>query len=85
MSADEERALLLEGANRIRIELARNLLAEAGIPCVVEGPDFDVAELGSAAHDMIRGQDLLVPRSALERARSILDQAWGGEPPAFPA
>ena len=77
MNADEEPALLIEGANTITIDLARNLLAEAGIPCVVEGPDFDVAELGRTAHDMIRGQNVFVPRSALERAEAVLEEAWG--------
>ena len=81
MTANQDRALLLRGANGIEIELARGLLSDAGIPCVTSGPDFDMAELGRAAHDMIRGQDLFVPASALERAREVLDEAWGDGPP----
>ena len=73
----KDRSLLLEGASRVEIDLAQSLLKEGGIPSVVEGPDFDVAELGRAAHDMIRGQNLYVPTSTLERARAVLDTAWG--------
>ena len=75
-----KKALLLTGANTIQIDLARTLLEEAGIPFVLEGPDFDVAELGRGAHDMIRGQNLFVPAEQYERARELLDSAWeGGE------
>jgi hypothetical protein len=77
MTASEERALLLANANTIDVELVRGLLSAADIPCVIEGPDFDVAELGRSAHDMIRGQSVFVPRSALERAQEVLDRAWG--------
>ena len=73
----DDKALLIEGADGIEVALARNLLAEAGIPCIVQGPDFDVAELGRAAHDMVRGQNVFVPASALERARALLEAAWG--------
>jgi len=74
---DDEFALLLESVNKIEADLAQNLLKEAGIPSMTKGPDFDVAELGRSAHDMIRGQDLYVPASALERARAVLEHAWG--------
>jgi len=75
----DDPAVLLEAANPTVLELARGLLAEAGIPCLVQGPDFDVAELGLAAHQSVRGGDLLVPASALERARAVLEEAWGSE------
>lgn len=77
--ADRDIALLLEGVDSIESELAKNLLADAGIPVLTKGPDFDIAELGRAAHDMVRGIDLYVPRSALELARSILEEAWSRE------
>lgn len=76
-SGGEDRAVLLEGASMVEVDLARGLLAEAGIPCVVVGPDFDVAELGRAVHDTIRGRTVVVPRSALARARAVLAAAWG--------
>lgn len=77
--ANKEIVLLLRGVGTIESELAKNLLADAGIPCLTKGPDFDVAELGAAAHGMVRGIDLYVPKSALELARSILDEAWARE------
>jgi len=77
MKEDEEVALLREALDQVECDLARNLLGEAGIPCLVEGPDFDIAELGRSAHANVRGQSLYVPRSALERARRVLEQAWG--------
>lgn len=74
---DADFALLLEGVNKVQADLAKNLLDAAGIPSLQKGPDFDVAELGRAAHDMIRGVDVYVPRSALERAQVLLEEAWG--------
>ncbi len=73
----DEYAPLLEGANAIEAQMAKNLLTEAGIPCFLHGQDFDVAELGQAAHDMIRGTTVFVPPSALESARAVLEGAWG--------
>ena len=77
MREDEDIALLLESLNGTEADLAKNVLGAAGIPCLLEGPDFDIAELGRPAHDMIRGQNLYVPRSALEQARDLLKEAWG--------
>ena len=76
----EDFALLLEAANPEEVEMARGLLASAGIPCLVHGPDFDVAELGTAAHAVIRHQNVYVPNSAFEQASTILAEAWGTEP-----
>jgi hypothetical protein len=70
-------ARLLEAADLVAIELARNLLDEAGIPSLVHGPDFDMAELGVAAHHAVRRRDLYVPRRALARAQAVLERAWG--------
>lgn len=79
---DQDIVLLLEGIDSIEASMAKNLLEEEGIPSLTKGPDFDVAELG-AAHDMVRGTDLYVPRKALERARAILKGAlkktWGSQ------
>lgn len=74
---DEEFAVLLEDIPGIEADMAKNLLQEAGIPCLLHGQDFDVAELGHAAHSAVRGRTVLVPKTALERARSLLEQAWG--------
>lgn len=78
----DDRRLLVEAADYVELQMVKGILAGEGIPCVVEGPDFDVAELGRAAHDMLRGQDVYVPASAYERAKAALDEAFGApEPP----
>ena len=79
MTRTDEPALLLASVDGIKAELAKNLLGEAGIPVIAHGPDFDVAELGSFAHNMLRGTNLFVRSSELERAREILREAWGDD------
>ena len=76
---DEEFALLLEAASPTEVEMARGLLDSAGIPCLVHGPDFDVAEMGTAAHHVVRRQNVYVPLAAFEQANSILAEAWGDD------
>lgn len=76
---DEDFALLLDGINTVEANLAHGLLEGARIPSLRHGPDFDVAELGRAAHDNLRGTSLFVPREALERAVAVLEAAWGAE------
>ena len=75
--ASSEHDLLLDTVDPVTADLARSLLKEAGIPSLLHGPDFDVAELGTAAHQTLRGTSVYVPRGALERARAVLDEAWG--------
>lgn len=70
-------AVLIASAGPVDTDQARQLLAERGIPSLVHGPDFDVAELGTAVHQTVRGADLLVPCEALERALAVLREAWG--------
>lgn len=81
---DQGLAVVADGLNGVSLVLAKNVLEVAGIPCMIHRPDFDVAELGLAAHDQIRGGVLVVPRALLERARAALDEAWGPEGPAAP-
>ena len=38
---------------------------------------FDVAEIGRAAHDMLRGSKILVPFSALDEAKALMEGTWG--------
>ena len=83
-------ALILRAAGSVEADLARGLLEAAGIPALLHGPDFDVAELGAAVHHMVRGRDLYVPRELRERALDVLREAWGaldedGHPLAPPA
>ncbi len=75
----EEFDIAIDGLDGFSLAMARNLLDAAGIPSLGDGPDFDVAELGRAAHDQIRGSKLLVPKGAGERAKEILREAWGDE------
>ena len=75
MELQDDEAVLLEDATRAEIDLAKNLLEVAGIPSVVAGHHYDVAEL--AAHNVFRGRGLIVPRAMLEQARAVLKQAWG--------
>lgn len=75
---DEEFALLASNLDELEVGMLRSLLEAAAIPCLVHGPDFDIAELG-ASHALLRGRDVLVPPSALERARAVLEEAGWGE------
>lgn len=79
MSYDRDFDLVLEAATPTELVLARQLLEDAGIPSMAHGPDFDVAELGAAAHSIVRRQSLYVPKDAGERARAILRDAWSGQ------
>ena len=74
---EQEHARLLEAADAVELELAQGLLEAAGIPSLAHGPDFDMAELGTAVHQALRRRDLYVPRASLEAARAILQRAWG--------
>ncbi len=76
---DEEFCLLLEGVPQLEAELARGVLEAADIPCLIQGPDFDVAELGVAAHGALRGTNVYVPRQAEAAARKALEHAWPEE------
>lgn len=58
-------------------ELAREILAGAGIPSMLSGPDFDIAELGPAAHATVRRADLYVPKGVRSAARAVMVEAWG--------
>jgi hypothetical protein len=71
--------LLLSAVDPFEGEMARSLLAGEGIPSMLRGPDFDVAELGVAAHAVVRHPDLFVPKGARGAARAILVEAWGEE------
>ncbi len=83
MSTDPAFAVLLDNVNGIEADMARGLLEAAGIPSTTSNPDFDVAELSRAAHDMIRGTAVLVPQSALADAQRVLEEA-GWNTPAEP-
>jgi hypothetical protein len=71
--------LLLEAPHPVEAELARGMLADAGIPVLVHGGDFDVAELGSATHAMLRRPDVYVPKGMKGRAEEVLREAGYSE------
>jgi len=73
----EEFALVLKEGDAFEVDMARSLLREADIPHMAHGPDFDVIEMGVAAHNMTRGTNLYVPRELRGRARDVLRAAWG--------
>ncbi len=83
---EDEHARLLTSADAVELHLAQELLESAGIPSLAHGPDFDLAELGTAVHDVLRRRDLYVPHACLAEARAVLERAWGpaGDPPARP-
>jgi hypothetical protein len=71
--------LLLAAVDPLEGEMARSVLESEGIPSLLDGQDFDAAELGSSAHRMIRHPDLFVPKGSRDAARAILVEAWGEE------
>jgi hypothetical protein len=75
----DDYALLIEAVEPIELDLALGLLEQAGIPTLVHGGDFDLAELGLAAHNATRRPNLYVPHLLRGRARAVLDEAWGAE------
>lgn len=82
MSNTSDFDLLLEAVTPTEAEMVKGLLAEAGIPCLVHTGDFDMAEMGKAAHDSVRHPDVYVPKGAGEAAKAILDEAWADRAPA---
>jgi len=84
-SIEGEIAVLLDTVGPISAGLAAGLLEEAGIPSTTGGPDFDIAELGTAAHSFTRGVTVLVPKTAFDKARALLDEAWGAGAAEAPA
>ena len=80
-SPSDDFACLLETPSPVEADLARGLLDEAGIPCMLHGRDADFAEWGASAHQALTRPSLYVPRSALEEAQAVLAAAWGTPPP----
>ena len=68
-------ALLLAAPDPVEADLARGLLAAAGIPSMLQEQDLGATVyLGLG----VSRPDVLVPRSALGRARDLLREAWNG-------
>ena len=73
----DDYACLLDSVGLIEAQLARELLAEQGIPCLLHGPDFNFAEMGPASHAAVRGVSVYVTHGALAEAQGLLRAAWG--------
>jgi hypothetical protein len=72
--------LLLEAPDATEAALAKDLLEEAGIPSLLAGRDRAIADLGSAAHNMLTQPDLFVPKGMRAQAQAVLDRSWSTEP-----
>lgn len=70
--------LLLSAPDPFEAEMARAVLASHGIPSFAVGADRGLCDLGGMAHAVVSRPDLLVPRGMGERARELLEEAWGG-------
>lgn len=75
-SLQDDYDLLLSAPSPVEAALAKDLLAERGIPSFTHGRDRDLAELGSGAHNSLTRPDVYVPKGMRARARAILDEAW---------
>lgn len=79
-SLENDYDLLLSAPNPVEAALAKDLLAEHGIPSFTSGLDRDMAELGSGVHNAIARPDVYVPKGMRERAQAVLKEAWETEP-----
>jgi len=75
-SLQDDYDLLLSAPSPVEAALAKDLLAERGIPSFTHGRDRDIAQLGSGAHASLTRPDVYVPKGMREEARAILDEAW---------
>ena len=81
-SPSDDFALLLSDADRTTIALARGLLEAEGIPSLaqnVENLAARVLRLDLGEGTLALRERLFVPKSAHERAESLLREAWGAE------
>lgn len=76
-SIPHDHDLLLEAPSPTDASLAQELLESRGIPSVLYGADRYNLAFGASANQLTR-PDLYVPKGMRERARAVLDEAWGG-------
>jgi hypothetical protein len=75
-SPRDEFDLLLSAPTAVEADMAREILAQRGIPTFLHGKDRDLAELGAAVHSAYTQPDLYVPKGRRAEAQAILDEAW---------
>lgn len=68
--------LLLAAPDPFVAEMARGVLADAGIPSLIHGRDINVGELGASVQRAFTRPDLFVPKGAGARARVLLEEAF---------
>ncbi|MBK7874905.1 MAG: DUF2007 domain-containing protein [Planctomycetes bacterium] len=79
-SLNDDYDLLLTAPNPVEAALAKDLLAEHGIPSFTHGFDRDLADLGTGVHNAISRPNVYVPKGQRERAQAILAEAWDARP-----
>lgn len=79
-SLHDDYDLLLTAPNPVEAALAKDLLAEHGIPSFTHGFDRDLADLGTGVHNAISRPNVYVPKGMRERAQALLAETWDAEP-----
>jgi len=77
VSAPEDPEVVFESAEPMEVAMGMQLLQEAGIPCAVSGQgasSYLTAVFGEALAGV---QVIEVPPEFAERARGVLERAWG--------
>ena len=72
----QDHALLIESADSVEAQLAKELLESNGIPVMIHGVDRAMADLGAAANMEASRPNVYVPKSALAKAVKILSETW---------
>ena len=75
-NSDEDHAILLAAPDWAEAQMAKNVLAEAGIPSLLREINSGLLECGPELQSAMHRPDLMVPRALLERARAALSEAW---------
>lgn len=75
-------SLLLTTAPLSTVQMAQQLLGEAGLPSLVHDPLCDSVELAGARLAAF-GTNLFVANFDLERARALLTEVWGEIPSRY--
>ena len=71
-------ARLLTSLDPVEAELARDLLSSEGIPSMLHSPYQQIVGLAYGGPLSVGRSDLLVPKTALARAREVFSETWDG-------
>ena len=71
-------ALLLTSLDPVEAELAKDLLSSEGIPSMLHSPYQQIVGLAYGGPWSVGRSDLVVPKTALTRAREVLSETWDG-------